>query len=197
MKKIGLLFVVMIAFLMIPFSVLADKAEGNGNDNSAQSGEENTNNAEGENNKVKIYFFRGYSCPHCAEAEEFFDSLTEEYGHLYEIVDYEVYKSADNSKLMDRVAKARGDNENLSIPYIIIGNKSWVGYASSFNNEIIEAIKAEYEKPVSDRYDTMDLLTDEKDAGKNYGNDAMILIIILIVVAGVVAGVMFARKKTA
>ncbi len=38
MKKIGLLFVVMVAFLLVPFSVLADKVESNGNDNSVQSG---------------------------------------------------------------------------------------------------------------------------------------------------------------
>lgn len=196
MKKIGLFFVVIIAFFMAPFSVLADKTESNDNSNSALNGEEN-NNTEEENKKVKIYFFRGDGCPHCAHAKEFFNSLQEEYGHLYEIVDYEVYNSSENSELMDRVAEVRGDNDDRGIPYIIIGNKSWAGYTSSFNSEIIETIKKEYEKPVSDRYDIMELLTDEKNTQKDYGSDAMILILILIVTVGVVAGVMYARKKTA
>lgn len=192
MKKLGLLFVVMITFLVLPFSVLAETADDNSSDNVQQNAE---NNNKSQDRKVKVYFFRGETCPHCAQAEKFFESIQEEYGHLFEIEDYEVYNSASNSKLMDQLAEMRGDNEKRGIPYIIIGNKSWTGYASELDSAIIEAIKTEYEVAVEDRYDVMDLI--QNDDGKaDYSNDVMFLIIILTITAGIVSGVMFARKKT-
>lgn len=192
MKKLGLLFVVMITFLVLPFSVLAETADDNSSDNVQQNAE---NNNKSQDRKVKVYFFRGETCPHCAQAEKFFESIQEEYGHLFEIEDYEVYNSASNSKLMDQLAEMRGDNEKRGIPYIIIGNKSWTGYASELDSAIIEAIKTEYEVAVEDRYDVMDLIQNDDDKA-DYSNDIMILIIILTITAGIVSGVMFARKKT-
>lgn len=191
MKKLGLLFVVMITFLVLPFSVLAETADDNSSDNVQQNAE---NNNKSQDRKVKVYFFRGETCPHCAQAEKFFESIQEEYGHLFEIEDYEVYNSASNSKLMDQLAEMRGDNEKRGIPYIIIGNKSWTGYASELDSAIIEAIKTEYEVAVEDRYDVMDLIQNDDDKA-DYSNDIMILIIILTITAGIVSGVMFARKK--
>lgn len=192
MKKLGLLFVVMITFLVLPFSVLAETADDNSSDNVQQNAE---NNNKSQDRKVKVYFFRGETCPHCAQAEKFFESIQEEYGHLFEIEDYEVYNSASNSKLMDQLAEMRGDNEKRGIPYIIIGNKSWTGYASELDSAIIEAIKTEYEVAVEDRYDVMDLIQNDDDKA-DYSNDVMFLIIILTITAGIVSGVMFARKKT-
>lgn len=192
MKKLGLLFVVMITFLVLPFSVLAETADDNSSDNVQQNAE---NNNKSQDRKVKVYFFRGETCPHCAQAEKFFESIQEEYGHLFEIKDYEVYNNASNSKLMDQLAEMRGDNERRGIPYIIIGNKSWTGYASELDSAIIEAIKTEYEVAVEDRYDVMDLIQNDDDKA-DYSNDIMILIIILTITAGIVSGVMFARKKT-
>lgn len=192
MKKLGLLFVVMITFLVLPFSVLAETADDNSSDNVQQNAE---NNNKSQDRKVKVYFFRGETCPHCAQAEKFFESIQEEYGHLFEIKDYEVYNNASNSKLMDQLAEMRGDNERRGIPYIIIGNKSWTGYASELDSAIIEAIKAEYEVAVEDRYDVMDLIQNDDDKA-DYSNDVMFLIIILTITAGIVSGVMFARKKT-
>lgn len=192
MKKLGLLFIVMITFLVLPFSVLAETADDNSSDNVQQNAE---NSDENQDRKVKVYFFRGETCPHCAQAEKFFESIQEEYGHLFEIKDYEVYNNASNSKLMDQLAEMRGDNERRGIPYIIIGNKSWTGYASELDSAIIEAIKTEYEVAVEDRYDVMDLIQNDDDKA-DYSNDIMILIIILTITAGIVSGVMFARKKT-
>lgn len=192
MKKLGLLFVVMITFLVLPFSVLAETADDNSSDNVQQNAE---NSDENQDRKVKVYFFRGETCPHCAQAEKFFESIQEEYGHLFEIRDYEVYNNASNSKLMDQLAEMRDDNERRGIPYIIIGNKSWTGYASELDSAIIEAIKTEYEVAVEDRYDVMDLIQNDDDKA-DYSNDVMFLIIILTITAGIVSGVMFARKKT-
>ena len=91
--------------------------------------------------KVIIRFFRGQGCPHCAEAEEWFESIKGEYGNLFVIIDYETWYDTDNAKLMEAVAKSRGD-EVSGVPYIIIGNKSWNGFTESYEQEMINEIKS-------------------------------------------------------
>ena len=91
--------------------------------------------------EVAIYLFRGEGCPHCSEAEEWFESLEEEYGDLFTVVDYETWYDTDNERLMRAVAKSRGDNAS-GVPYIIIGDKSWKGFAGSYKQEMLDTIKS-------------------------------------------------------
>ena len=93
--------------------------------------------------KVAIYFFRGEGCPHCQEAEEWFDSIKGEYGDLFTVVDYETWNNQDNAKLMEAIAKSRGETVE-GVPYIIIGNKSWNGFTESYEQEMINEIKSNY-----------------------------------------------------
>ena len=96
--------------------------------------------------KVNVYIFRGEGCPHCEEALEFFDTLSadEEYKDLYKLVTYEVWYDETNSKLMSDVADALGD-EVSGVPYIVIGTKTFAGYAASYDDKIKDAIKTAYE----------------------------------------------------
>ena len=191
MKKFILLFIVMISFFSIPFAVFAD------------DGESEDEKIEEKNKEVKVYFFHGDGCPHCAEAKEFFDSIEEEYGDLFELVSYETWKNDDNAEGLQKIGEIREENIE-GVPYILIGNKSWPGYIEDFNDDIIEAIKEEYEVEVDERYDIMELIDydfvrdgdSHQVEDKDYSNDVIILILILIVGAGIVSGVAFARKKT-
>lgn len=194
MKKFKLYLAIIMCLLMIPFTVFADEADTDSKDE-ATTEEKDTKSEDSK--KVKIYFFRGEGCPHCAEAEEFFDSIKDEYGEYYKIVDYETWYNTENADLLQKVGKAR-DEEISGVPYILIGNKSWSGYSSDMNDEIISTIKSEYEKDVADRYDIMELIdTDSTKAKeKSKSGDVMALIIVLIVVAGISYGVVVARKKT-
>ena len=92
--------------------------------------------------EVKVYVFRGEGCPHCEEALEFFDTLSndEEYKDLYKLVTYEVWYDEANSKLMQNVADALGEQVS-GVPYIIIGKKTFSGYAASYDDRIKDAIK--------------------------------------------------------
>ena len=92
--------------------------------------------------KVNVYMFRGEGCPHCEEALEFFDTLSndEEYKDLYKLVTYEVWYDEANSKLMQNVADALGEQVS-GVPYIIIGKKTFSGYAASYDDRIKDAIK--------------------------------------------------------
>ena len=184
MKRIKLFLVVLLSFLVLPFSVFAE--------------DEVTTTAE-ESKEVKVYFFRGEGCPHCQEAEEWFDSIEEEYGSYFKIVDYEVWYNEENSKLMEKVAEARGETAN-GVPYIIVGNKSWNGYTEDYNEEIISQIKSEFEKDINDRYDIMQLVdtgTTANNAAKeeDTGSDVIALLLILVVVGGVCFGIYKARSS--
>lgn len=192
MKKLGLFLIMILSVLIMPFVVLADEAENGEATEVSESGETSE-----EDRRVKVYFFRGDGCPHCADAEEWFESIQEEYGSKYEIVDYEVWYNEENAELMDRVAEARGEEAD-SVPYIIVGNHSWNGFADSYEEEILEAINSEYEEDPLDRYDIMELLPNlevEKEE-KSESSDIVTLIIIVLVVAGVTYGIIQARKKT-
>ena len=119
-----------------------------------------------------------------------------EYGKYFTIVDYETWNDEDNADLMQRVAEARGE-EASGVPYIIIGDQSWNGYSSDYDDAIKSKIKEVYEQDVKDRYDIMKYVKAKKKAKKDYSNDILSLILIVLVAGGVCTGIYFARKKTA
>ncbi len=143
--------------------------------------------------KINIYFFRGEGCPHCQEAEEFFDKIKSEYGKYYNLVDYETWYNTDNADLMIKVADKLGE-EASGVPYIIIGKKSWNGYSSEYDDEIIAAIKSEYNKSYSERYDVIKKLNSK--SSENITADIISIILILLVGGGIVFGIIMARKNT-
>ena len=188
MKKIAYLLLLFVAFLVLPFTVYADGEEETAEGDAASVSEQSK--------EVKVYLFRGEGCPHCQEAEEWFASIEEEYGNLFEVVDYETWYDSNNAELMQKVAEARGETAE-GVPYIIIGNKSWSGFTESYESEMIAQIQSEYEVDVNDRYDALkgiDGKNSNKKEEKNTGSDVLALIIILVVVAGVCFGVYKARN---
>ena len=185
MKKFKILLVVLAAILLIPFGVFAEEK----NENVEAISEEKA-----VDKQVNLYFFNGNGCGHCANAEAWFEEIENEYGKYYNLVSYEVWYNKDNNRLMQKVAELRGEDSG-SVPYIIIGNQSWVGFDEDYKEEILSKIKSEYEQDPADRYDIMNyvgpLLEDD-----GYGSDILALIIILAVTGAVVAGVVVARKKS-
>ena len=178
MKKLKYLLVLIVA-LLLPIAVFAE-------------GEETTST---ESKEVKIYFFRGEGCPHCEEAEEWFKSIEEEYGDYFQIVDYETWYNQENAELMQRVAEARGE-EAQGVPYIIIGDKSWNGFAEDYEEEMLSQIKKVFAQDVNERYDVMKYLTTGKKKEEKGSSDVLALILILLVVGGIGFGIYKAREKT-
>ena len=189
MKKLKFLFVLLMAIVILPFAVFAE------DEVQPRDGE-----AVEESKEVNVYLFRGEGCPHCQEAEEWFKSIEEEYGSFFNVIDYETWYNEENAALMERVAAARGEEAD-GVPYIIIGNKSWAGFAEDYESEIIAQIKSEFEQDVSERYDIMKLLPElgtakASEKEKSTGSDVVALIIILVVAAGVGFGIYKARTST-
>ena len=189
MEKIKYLFLVVLAsLLIIPFSVFAE-------------GEESEETAEEQNKEVIVYFFRGEGCSHCAEAEAWFESIEEELGSKFEIKDYETWYNQENSELMQKVAKARHEEERATgVPYIIIGDQSWVGFDSAYADEIKGKINELYNQEVNERYDIMSLLDtlliEDADSTKKSSNDIVSLIIILIICGGIGYGIYRVRETS-
>ena len=193
MNKFKILFVLLLAILVVPFAVFAEGEEENNEEST-----ETTETTEEASKKVNLYFFRGEGCSHCAEAKEWFESIQEELGEYFTIVDYETWYSEENSDLMAKVAEARGETAD-GVPYIICGDKSWMGFADDYKEEIKEQIKSEYAKNVSDRYDIMKLMSSGKSAKKtedSSGSDVLALLLIIVVCFGIGFGIHTARKKT-
>ena len=193
MKSFKLLLVAVFAtLLVIPFTALAQE-EGA----TEEAATEET--TQQEDRTVTLYLFRGEGCSHCAEFEEWIESIQGEYGSLFKVVDYETWNNQDNAKLMTQVAEVRGENDDqLGVPYIIIGNKSWKGFAEDYKAEILEKIQTEYETPVADRYDIMKYVDTDKKEEKEVvsGTDVVVALVIVAVICGVGFGLYKARKST-
>ena len=97
---------------------------------------------------------------------------------------------------MNEVADIRKE-EPGGVPYIIIGNQSWDGYTSSYDDEIIDKIKTEYKQDADSRYDIMDYVEtlNGKADKENYAADIVAIIALVLVVSGIGFGIWFARSK--
>lgn len=147
------------------------------------------------NDKVNVYLFRGGTCSHCFEAVAHFASIYNESGKYFNVKTYEVWNNTDNNSLMEKVAKNLGDEVN-GVPYIVIGDKSWSGYASSYDNEMMKKIKSEYNKSKSKRTDIVnDVIGNKNSNNDNIISDILAVLIIILVVGGIVFGVIVTRNK--
>ena len=188
MKSLKIIFILLVA-LLLPIVAFAEDEDTD----AATTEDGEVVMAEEGSNEVNVYFFRGEGCSHCAEAEAWFESIEEEYGSKFKIVDYETWYNSENAELMQKVAEARGETAE-GVPYIIVGNKSWNGFAQDYADEILAQIESEFETNVDERYDIMKLMetggnakVDDKDDKKS--NDALSLIIIIVSVGAICFGV--------
>lgn len=212
MKKlfVKIVTIVIAVFMFFPVAVMAEEEEKDlkGNATSIQQAcieeeivfdhEDYKNNQEG---KVNIYLFRGNGCSHCHEFLQFLESIIDDYGKYFNVITYEVWGDADNGTLMEEVAKKFGE-EASGVPYIIIGKKTFSGYSSSMNEEIIDLLKEEYEK--EEKYDVMkELQVDttvsnekiENTIKSSSSSDIVVLIIGIVVIGGIIGFVIMARKQ--
>lgn len=80
----------------------------------------------GGKNPVTVYFFYGDGCPHCAEEEEFLETVPERYPNVT-VKKYEIWYDGTNQKLLQEVGSAF--NTRVSgVPFTVIGDELFVGY---------------------------------------------------------------------
>ena len=99
-----------------------------------------------EEDKINIYFFWGDGCPHCEELFTFLESIKSEYNEYFNLYGFEVWYNEDNGQIMDYFQEELGETVgSRSVPYYIIGDKSFSGYSSDMNEEILDTIEEKYE----------------------------------------------------
>ncbi|MDD4036438.1 MAG: glutaredoxin [Bacilli bacterium] len=113
--------------------------------------------------KVTVHLFWENGCPYCENAKEFFDSIKEEYSEYFQLKEYEVYSNQDNANLKAKV-HAKFKMDSSGVPFIVIGDKYFVGYSSSSDEEIINTIKDQYNNGSTD---VVQDIIDNKDVGNN------------------------------
>ena len=182
MKKISF-YILMVVALILPIVTFA----------AAKPDKEYT----GGEKEVKVYFFRGEGCSHCAEAEAWFQSIEKEYGSKFEVIGYETWNNEDNAALMEEVANYK-EQEAEGVPYILVGKSAWNGFDQSYADEILSEIDTLYKQDPKDRYDIMDYVFGQKKETKEDSSSASILaiIIIILVLGGSGVGIYFARRGT-
>lgn len=129
MKKLLIFLFVLFSFMLIPVKTNAK-------------------------DKATIYLFRGKGCGYCRSLLTFLNSINDEYGDMYELKSYEVWNDQDNYQLMKDISEFL-DEPASGVPYLIVGDQVFPGYASTYDSSIKLAIKDLYETKKSKRYDVM------------------------------------------
>ena len=183
MKKLKYLVVLLIALMVIPFGVFADETTEVVDDAASKV--------------VPVYFFRGDGCSFCASAEDWFNELgLQDLGKKFKVQEFETWYNQENADLMQKVADARNETAD-GVPYIIIGDQSWAGFADDYKQEIISKIEKVYDEDPNTRYDIMKLVKSGNVAKKEVSksNDTVSLIIIIVAVAAIGFGIYTTKKS--
>ena len=167
MKKIkSLLVILLIMLIAFPFGVKAEEEK----------------NEETKKEPVKVYLFRSNTCGYCEAALEWFNSIEEEYGEYFDLIDYEV-SSSENSLLWEEVATTMGDTPS-GVPYMVVGEYSYPnGFAADTQ---ISSTSDE----TNDRYDVMVELNNKPD----YSN--IVTVVALVIIVGFGAMAIITRRRS-
>ena len=216
MKNLKKLFILVFALvLVIPFSVFAENDDDTESEAEkvstvtepkynkykhtnlvetleAESIELANKDYEENDKQITIYLFRGQGCPHCQEFLEFLNTLTNEYGDKFKLVSFLTtfngYSEPENDDLMAQIASQLG-TEATGVPFIVIGDQAFPGYASTYDEQIIAAIETLYNTPQNQRYDIFDNVKEPED------HSLIVGIITVLVVGGLVATAVVTRKN--
>lgn len=145
--------------------------------------------------QVTIYLFRGKGCSHCYEFLEYVSSkLIKEYGDKIKVVTYEVWNNKNNSKLMQKVSDYFKDDAS-GVPYIVIGKKTFNGYAESMNDDLKEAIDNLYDS--EERFDVFDKidLSKETEETEKESDSTLTIVFIIFAAAAIIALIVTSIKK--
>lgn len=137
-----------------------------------------------ENDKqVTLYLFRGEGCSHCQELLEYLNSIVKKHGDKFKLRAYEVWNNEDNNELKEKAAKEL-EVEADGVPFLIIGENTFIGFGEDDKEKIVDAINKEYKKSSDERYN---LMANIKSAKKDKNNENSALIVLIpILVFGVV-----------
>lgn len=191
MKKIGKILIVllMVLFILPKTAFAEDKKYNTLNLDEALTEEAIEHDFSGykeNDNQVTIYLFRGKGCGYCKKFLTFLNSIVDEYGKYFKVVSYEVWNDQANAELMSEVSKSLNQPAE-GVPYIIIGDKVFAGYAESYDDDIKSTIKKLYKTKKSDRYDVMKEYKKNNNGEEKDTDSAFVGVIIFAAIMSIVS----------
>ena len=183
MKK-NILIIGLLIMLLIPINVKAKFDSLNLEQSFKAEGiTPNLGDYQENDKQVTIYLFRGQGCTHCEDFLNYLNSIVNTYGNYFKLRSFEVWHNKTNDKLKNVVGSYLGydvNNENeFGVPFIVIGNKSFIGYREESNEEILNAITEEYNS--EEKHDILKLLIDYEEEEMNDMTIVMWVGIIVVV----------------
>ena len=184
MKK-NLLLVLLLSLFLMPVCIFAKAGDGAGKEYISKNFEESLaeegikpefKDYKEDKKQATIYLFRGTGCSFCRSFLSYLNSITDEYGDYFKVVSYEVWSNSKNSMLMTEVRNFFGDSAG-GVPYIIIGDQVFPGYAEQYNEGIKDAIMKLYNS--KDKYDVFEEIAKAKKKAER-GNSPISTIIVII-----------------
>lgn len=150
-----------------------------------------------ENDKqVTIYLFRGHGCGYCKKFLTFLNSIVDEYGDYFKLESYEVWNDDNNYDLMNQVASFLGTSVS-GVPFIVIGDTTFAGYAERYDDSIKSTIKSLYDS--KEKYDVFEEMTkkEEEEANANKpSRKTMVVLNFVFVLAGTVIVIVMNNRNT-
>ena len=121
-----------------------------------------------ENDKqVVVYMFRGKGCGYCRAFLEFLNDNTNELGDKYRLVSFESWYDDANSELLTTISTYLGQAAQ-GVPYIILGDQVFPGYASNYDDAIKSAITTLYDQ--EEKFDVFEAYNADIDAENKAAN---------------------------
>ena len=152
-----LIKILLVCLAVLPFNVKAKEVVYQTKNLEQTLKEENIevdlSNYKETDDQITIYLFRGNGCGYCNGFLKFLSSIVPEYGKYFKLESYEVWGSKDNNELMEKVG-AFLEHDATGVPFIIIGDKVFPGYASQYDESIKSAIVTLYNS--EERYDVFE-----------------------------------------
>ena len=111
--------------------------------------------------QVTIYLFRGQGCHYCKDFLNFLNDNAQEYGKYFKVRSFEVWSDDFNNNLLEVTSNFLNKPAG-GVPYIIIGNKVFAGYAPSYNEEILTTIKDNFEAGNMYKYDVFEEMKEQR-----------------------------------
>lgn len=202
MKKIGI-FLIMLGLVFLPFSVKAAEKKYNTLDLMKTLADDEIEASfkdyKPNDDAITIYLFRGKGCGFCHAFLTFLDSITEEYGKYFKLESYEVWYDQDNADLMSEVSEYLGQPAT-GVPYIVIGDKVFAGYADSYDDGIKEAITTLYNTKKNKRYDVFNEMKKNpkkatSDSSSSVSSNSVIIWNLVFTLVSVVVIISFVNLK--
>lgn len=135
----------------IPFENAIDNALANGAPDPAE-----IVRGEAVLDPVKILFFHGDGCSHCAQEEPFLEDLTRRYGDRVQIEEHEIWFSEENQTLGEAYAAAYEYDWDGSVPFTLIGNRYWLGFNEDKASEMSAFVSDGLDNGIVDPQDILD-----------------------------------------